>query len=103
VVRAFDLPHREDGSWVRVAGSVICRQRPGTAKGFLFMTLEDETGLVNVTVRPDLLHEENAVLVSADVLEVDGVLQTRDGCSVRAVRVRPAAVGEVGIPSRDFH
>ena len=103
VVRAFDLPHREDGSWVRVAGAVICRQRPGTAKGFLFMTLEDETGLVNVTVRPDLFHEENAVLVSADVLEVDGVLQTRDGCSVRAVRVRPAAVGEVGTPSRDFH
>ena len=60
------------------------------------MTLEDETGLVNVTVRPDLFHEENAVLVSADVLEVDGVLQTRDGCSVRAVRVRPAAGGRGG-------
>ena len=88
---------------MRVAGSVICRQRPGTAKGFLFMTLEDETGLVNVTVRPDLFHEEHAVLVSADVLEVDGVLQTRDGCSVRAKRVRPAVVGEVGVPSRDFH
>jgi error-prone DNA polymerase len=103
VVRAFDLPHREDGSWVRVAGSVICRQRPGTAKGFLFMTLEDETGLVNVTVRPDLFHEAHAVLVSADVLEVDGVLQTHDGCSVRAQRVRAATVGEIGVPSRDFH
>jgi error-prone DNA polymerase len=103
VVRACDLPHREDGAWVRVAGSVICRQRPGTAKGFLFMTLEDETGLVNVTVRPDVFHELNDVLVSADVLEIDGVLQTRDGCSVRARRARPALVGEVGVPSRDFH
>jgi error-prone DNA polymerase len=103
VLRASDLPHLEDGRWVRVAGSVICRQRPGTAKGFLFMTLEDETGLVNVTVRPDLFHEEHEVLVSADVLEVDGILQTHEGCLVRAKRVRPAAVGEVRVPSRDFH
>jgi error-prone DNA polymerase len=103
VVRASDLPHREEGSWVRVAGAVICRQRPGTAKGFLFMTLEDETGLVNVTVRPDTFHELHAVLVSADVLEIDGVLQTRDGCSVRAKRARPVLVGEVAIKSRDFH
>jgi error-prone DNA polymerase len=103
VVRACDLPHQEDGRWVRVAGAVICRQRPGTAKGFLFMTLEDETGLVNVTVRPDTFQELHAVLLSADVLEIDGVLQTRDGCSVRAKQARPALVGEVGIRSRDFH
>jgi error-prone DNA polymerase len=103
VIRACDLPQLEDGRWVRVAGAVICRQRPGTAKGFLFMTLEDETGLVNVTVRPDTFKELNAVLVSADVLEIDGVLQTRDGCSVRAKQARPALVGEVGIRSRDFH
>jgi len=103
VVRACDLPQRPDGTWVRVAGSVICRQRPGTAKGFLFMTLEDETGLVNVTVRPDVFHAQHAVLVSADVLEIDGVLQTRDGCSVRARQARPALVGETCIPSRDFH
>jgi error-prone DNA polymerase len=107
VVRACDLPQREDGSWVRVAGAVVCRQRPGTAKGFLFMTLEDETGLVNVIVRPDTFHEQHAVLLSADVLEIDGVLQTRDGCSVRAKRARPALPGErsgeVGIRSRDFH
>jgi hypothetical protein len=57
----------------------------------------------HVTVRPDVFHELNDVLVSADVLEIDGVLQTRDGCSVRARRARPALVGEVGVPSRDFH
>ena len=65
---------------------MICRQRPGTAAGFLFLTLEDETGLVNVIVRPDLFHREHAVLVGEAVLEVDGVLQASDGLSVRAVR-----------------
>jgi len=63
VLRAADLAKRADGEWVRVAGAVICRQRPGTAAGFLFLTLEDETGLVNVIVRPDLFHRERAVLV----------------------------------------
>ncbi len=63
VRRAADLPRLADGERVRVAGSVICRQRPGTAAGFLFLTLEDETGLVNVIVRPDLFHRERAVLV----------------------------------------
>ena len=63
VRRAVDLPRLADGERVRVAGAVICRQRPGTAAGFLFLTLEDETGLVNVIVRPDLFHRERAVLV----------------------------------------
>ena len=75
VRRAVDLPRLADGERVRVAGAVICRQRPGTAAGFLFLTLEDETGLVNVIVRPDLFHRERAVLVGEAVLEVDGVLQ----------------------------
>ena len=103
VVRAADLPHLEDGARVRVAGAVICRQRPGTAKGFLFMTLEDETGLVNVTVRPDLFERDQAVLVSTAILEIDGVLQARDGLTVRALSARPAPVENVPIASRDFH
>ena len=65
VRRAAELPGLADGELVRVAGAVICRQRPGTAKGFLFLTLEDETGLVNVIVRPDLFLRERAVLVGA--------------------------------------
>jgi error-prone DNA polymerase len=88
---------------VRVAGAVICRQRPGTAKGFMFLTLEDETGLVNVTVRPDLFDRQHAVLVSRQALEIDGVLQNHEGVSVRAHAVRPAEVGELGVESRDFH
>jgi error-prone DNA polymerase len=103
VVRAADLPHLEDGARVRVAGAVICRQRPGTAKGFLFMTLEDETGLVNVTVRPDMFERDHAVLVSTAILEIDGVLQARDGLTVRALCARAAPVEGVSIASRDFH
>ena len=55
VLRAIDLPNARNGRRVRVAGMVITRQRPGTAKGFVFLTLEDETGISNVIVRPDLV------------------------------------------------
>ena len=58
VLRAADLPQARDGRRVRVAGMVITRQRPGTAKGFVFLTLEDETGISNVIVRPDLFDRE---------------------------------------------
>ena len=101
--RADELPRLSDGDRVRVAGAVICRQRPGTARGFLFLTLEDETGLVNVIVRPDLFQREHQVLVSAPVLEVDGVLQAMDGLSVRAFAVRPALAGVSAPPAREFH
>ena len=102
VLRAAELPRRTDGEWVRVAGAVICRQRPGTAAGFLFLTLEDETGLVNVIVRPDLFHRERAVLVGESALEVDGVLQASEGLSVRALAVRGALAGAPATPARSF-
>jgi error-prone DNA polymerase len=102
VVRAANLARLADGERVRVAGAVICRQRPGTAAGFLFLTLEDETGLVNVIVRPDLFHRERAVLVGEAALEVDGVLQAKDGLSVRAFAVRGALAGAPATPARSF-
>jgi error-prone DNA polymerase len=103
VVPARDLRRRRSGERVRVAGAVICRQRPGTAKGFVFLTLEDETGLANVIVRPDLYRENREVLVSAPVLEVDGVLQSDDALTVRAMAVRAAPAPQAGTcPSRDF-
>jgi error-prone DNA polymerase len=102
VIRAADLVRHADGARVRVAGAVICRQRPGTAAGFLFLTLEDETGLVNVIVRPDLFHRERAVLVGEAALEVDGVLQATDGLSVRAFAVRGALAGVPATPARSF-
>jgi error-prone DNA polymerase len=103
VLRAADLESAGDGRRVRVAGAVICRQRPGTAKGFMFLTLEDETGLANVIVVPDLFERRHDVLVGAHVLEVDGILQAREGLSVRATAVRDANLQGVPIKSRDFH
>jgi error-prone DNA polymerase len=103
VKRAADLERLEDRQRVTVAGAVICRQRPGTAKGFLFLTLEDETGLVNVTVRPDLFESRHKVLVTTAVLEIDGILQSYEGISVRATEIRPAGAADlVTTPSRDF-
>ncbi len=99
--RAADLGSLPDGARVRVGGAVICRQRPGTAKGFLFLTLEDETGLVNVTVRPDLYERSKNVLVGQGMLEIEGVLQTREGVSVRALEARPLPT-HIPVASRDF-
>jgi len=103
VVRSCDLGRRQDGEAVRVAGAVICRQRPGTAAGFMFLTLEDETGLANVIVRPDLFERERAVLVAEPILEVDGMLQANAGLSVRAYAVRPALASVPAPPARQFH
>ena len=102
VRRACELGQQRDGARVRVAGAVICRQRPGTASGFLFLTLEDESGLVNVIVRPDLFAAERALLVSEPLLEVDGVLQAKEGLAVRAVSVRPALAPVPVTPARQF-
>jgi error-prone DNA polymerase len=102
VRRAAELAALPDGSRVKVAGAVTCRQRPGTAKGFLFLTLEDETGLANVTVRPDLFARRKTVLVESGVLEIDGILQNLEGTSVRALEVRSLGIAPVA-ESRDFH
>ncbi len=88
VMRAADLPTARNGRRVRVAGMVITRQRPGTAKGFVFLTLEDETGISNIIIRPDLFDRERMAVVRQPFLIVDGVLQHQDGVlSVRAERV----------------
>jgi len=102
VRRAVELPSIPDGSRVRVAGAVTCRQRPGTASGFLFLTLEDETGLANVIVRPDLYDRRRSVLVESGALEVVGILQNFEGTAVRALDVWSLGVAPVP-ESRDFH
>jgi error-prone DNA polymerase len=103
VRRACDLPKSRHGAAVRVAGAVICRQRPGTAKGFVFLTLEDETGLVNIIVNPDLYHRESEAIVMSPVLEIDGALQVEGGVAVRARDVRAVHLPDVHAKSRDFH
>jgi error-prone DNA polymerase len=103
VVRAADLVRRRAGAVVRVAGSVIVRQRPGTAKGFVFLSLEDETGIANVIVTPRLFARNRLVLVTAPLLLVEGILQSQDGVvSVRAHRVTPMPVRGDAVPSHDF-
>jgi error-prone DNA polymerase len=100
--RAQDLARLREGVRVTVAGAVICRQRPGTAKGFVFLTLEDETGLVNVTIRPDLFESHATTIVTSDVLEIEGALQTVGGISVRAATVRRPELSVVHTPARNF-
>jgi error-prone DNA polymerase len=103
VVRAVDLPRGRHGRRVRVAGAVITRQRPGTAKGFVFLTLEDETGIANIIVRPDLFIEQRAAIVGAPYLLVEGLLQIQEGVtSVKAERVVPLAGSGPEPQSHDF-
>jgi error-prone DNA polymerase len=103
LVRAADLRHVADGAFVRVAGSVIVRQRPGTARGFVFLSLEDETGIANVIVTPGLFARQRLVLVTAPLLLVEGILQSQDGVlSIRAHRVRALPPRGHAVPSHDF-
>jgi len=103
VLRAIDLPRGRHGRRVRVAGAVITRQRPGTAKGFVFLTLEDETGIANIIVQPDLFSEQRAAIVGAPYLIIDGTLQIQEGVtSVKADRVLPLTSGEPPPESHDF-
>src|SRR5206468_5459770 len=88
VLTAADLANGTNGGRVRVAGSVIVRQRPGTAKGFVFLSLEDETGIANVIVTPQLFARHRLPLVAEPFLLVEGILQIQDDVvSVRAQRV----------------
>jgi error-prone DNA polymerase len=103
VTRARDLSRVPSGARVRVAGSVIVRQRPGTAKGFVFLSLEDETGVANVIVTPQLFARQRLLLVSEPFLLVEGIAQTQDGViSIRAARVRALARLPHTVPSHDF-
>jgi len=104
VQRAVDLHRARPGRRVRVAGAVITRQRPGTAKGFVFLSLEDETGIANIIVNPDVFAAHKRTIVDEPYLVVDGVLQNQDGAvSVKADRIE--ALGHDGprAESHDFH
>jgi error-prone DNA polymerase len=105
-IPAAELERRRDGDWVTVAGLVICRQRPGTAKGFCFVTLEDETGLANIVITPQLFEEHKRLVRRSPLLVVSGVLQEEQGVlNVRGKRFaapRPEA-GAAFVGSHDFH
>ena len=103
VLSAGELAKGTEGARVRAAGAVIVRQRPGTAKGFVFLTLEDETGIANIIVRPDLFQSDRATVIGAPFLLVEGILQNVDGVtSVKAERVE--RLGELpAAESHDFY
>jgi error-prone DNA polymerase len=79
VLAAEDIAQRRDGDWISVGGLVIVRQRPETAKGFCFVTLEDETGLVNVVITPKLFEANRRIIVRSPLLVVRGILQEEQG------------------------
>jgi error-prone DNA polymerase len=106
VLRAIDLSQIRTGRRVRTAGMVITRQRPGTAKGFVFLTLEDETGVANIIVRPDFYDKERATIITASFLIIEGIVQTVDGVTaVRAERAYPleGLSADSAFDSHDFH
>jgi error-prone DNA polymerase len=102
--RASELRELPTGKRLRIGGCVITRQRPGTAKGFVFLSLEDETGVANAIVHPDLFHANRLLLTSERFLAIEGVLQNQDNViSVRAERVQPLFVTKAETVSHDFH
>jgi error-prone DNA polymerase len=104
VTRASDIREMKNGRAVRVAGWIIVRQRPGTAKGFMFLSMEDETGVANVIVTPRLFDKYRRALVDHPFLLIEGILQHQDNVvSVKARRVRPLSFKVAAAPSHDFH
>ncbi len=104
VLRAIDLPRGRNGRRVRVAGAVITRQRPGTAKGFVFLTLEDETGVANIIIRPPLFAEQKMTILEQPFLLVEGWLQIQDRVtSVKAERCHGLWGTGPDVESHDFY
>jgi error-prone DNA polymerase len=102
--KASELSRIPDGQYLRIGGCVICRQRPGTAKGFVFLSLEDETGVANAIVTPDLFQKNRLLLSSAQFLMVEGILQNQDNViSVKAKRVLPLSITCAPTVSHDFY
>jgi error-prone DNA polymerase len=104
VIPAVDLARVRNGTYVRVAGAVIARQRPGTAKGFVFLSLEDETGISNAIITPDLFGQNRFTVLGGKFLLVEGRLQNVDNViSVKVARVEILPVSEAAVASHDFH
>jgi error-prone DNA polymerase len=104
IVSASNLRELPDGKGVSVVGAVIVRQRPGTAKGFVFLSLEDETGIANIIITPQLFERDHTVVVHHSFLLIRGTLQNMDGVvSVKAGRIEPFKLATAEVQSHDFH
>jgi error-prone DNA polymerase len=103
VTRAIDLAQIPNGRFVRIAGSVVVRQRPGTAKGFVFLSMEDETGIMNAIVNPPTFDRYKLAVLGERFLLIDGMLQNQDGViSVKAARIQSLPQGAAA-ESHDFY
>ena len=103
VTRALDLAAVPDGRLVRIAGSVIVRQRPGTAKGFVFLSMEDESGIMNAIITPPMFDRYKLEVLSEPFLLIEGVLQNLDGViSVKAAHIEGLPTGAAA-ESHNFH
>ncbi len=105
-IPAAELVHCQNGQWVEIAGMVICRQRPGTAKGFVFVSLEDETGIANAILPPDFFEKNRLTVTEESFLRIRGPLQSVDN----VLNIRARWVGRlvtkdscVATTSHDFH
>src|SRR5438874_5979071 len=104
VRRAIELKSVPNGRRTRIGGCVIARQRPGTAKGFVFLSLEDETGVANAIINPDLFQKNRLLVSSEQFLMIEGILQNQDNViSVKAERVQPLAITQAETVSHDFY
>ena len=100
----MEVKHLADGAQAVIAGCVITRQRPGTAKGLIFMTLEDETGTARVIVKPDFYEKNRMAVLYERFVQVAGTIQNRDGVvNLIAKRIGPLAVSAAETSSHDFH
>ena len=101
---AIELQSLRNGTPVRIAGSVVVRQRPGTAKGFVFLSIEDETGIANAIITPQLFQENRTAIVHNQFLLIEGILQNQDNViSVKAAVIRPLQITQAETVSHDFH
>ena len=102
--RAIDLPQAKHGATVQIAGNVICRQRPGTAKGFVFISLEDETGVANAIFDPDMFERFRLTITEEDFLLIEGTVQNSENTVlIKARAIKPLAHGQLaGSESHDF-
>jgi error-prone DNA polymerase len=104
VLSALELKNYRDGEFVRTAGCVIARQRPGTAKGFIFLSMEDETRIANVIVTPDLYERDRLTVTRGKFLLVEGILQNQDEViHVKATQLVSLSSEGLELRSHDFH
>jgi error-prone DNA polymerase len=99
-----ELRELQHGRQAVVAGCVITRQRPGTAKGLIFLTLEDETGNSNIIVSPNVYSRDPMVVLHERFIKVRGIVQNQDGIvHLKAETILPLQITAAETQSHDFH